>query len=49
VTAYLKSLDQLPSDRLWYLCGKALMVVEARDLLIERGIPYENIVAEIYF
>jgi len=49
VTAYLKSLDQLPSDRPWYLCGKALMVVEARDLLIERGIPYENIVAEIYF
>lgn len=49
VTGYLRSLDRLPSDRLYYLCGKALVVVEVRDLLIERGVPYENIVAEIYF
>lgn len=49
VTGYLAGLDQLPADRLYYLCGKALMVVEVRDLLIEKGIPYENIVAEIYF
>jgi len=26
-----------------------LMVVEVRDLLISKGIPYENIFAEIYF
>jgi ferredoxin--NADP+ reductase len=49
VTDYLKSVDQLPPHRLYYLCGKALMVVEVRDLLIDKGIPYENIVAEIYF
>lgn len=49
VTDYLRSLDQLPSDMLFYICGKALMVVEVRDLLIEKGIPYGNIVAEIYF
>ncbi|MEN6457187.1 MAG: oxidoreductase [Prolixibacteraceae bacterium] len=49
VTGYLNSLDRLPADRVYYLCGKALMVVEVRDLLIEKGIPYENIVAEIYF
>ncbi|MGV8092758.1 MAG: ferredoxin--NADP reductase [Mangrovibacterium sp.] len=49
ITDYLKNEDQLPADRLYYLCGKALMVVEVRDLLIDRGIPYENIVAEIYF
>jgi ferredoxin--NADP+ reductase len=33
----------------YYLCGKALMVVEVRDLLISRGIPFENILSEIYF
>jgi len=49
VTDFLRSRDELPANELWYLCGKALMVVEVRDLLIDRGIPYENIVAEIYF
>ncbi|WP_159522148.1 ferredoxin--NADP reductase [Sunxiuqinia indica] len=49
VTDYLKTLTELPADQKYYLCGKALMVVEARDLLIEKGVPYENIVAEIYF
>lgn len=49
VTDYLNTLDDLPKDQLYYLCGKALMVVEVRDLLIGRGIPYENILAEIYF
>lgn len=49
VTDYLKSQDQLPADMLYYLCGKPLMVVEVRDLLIDRGIPFENIIAEIYF
>jgi ferredoxin--NADP+ reductase len=49
VTDYLKSQYQLSADRLYCLCGRALMVVEVRDLLIEKGIPYENIVAEIYF
>ena len=49
VTDYLKTLNELPADQKYYLCGKALMVVEVRDLLIEKGVPYENIVAEIYF
>ncbi|WP_299579035.1 ferredoxin--NADP reductase [uncultured Sunxiuqinia sp.] len=49
VTDYLKTVDHLPPKQRYYLCGKALMVVEVRDLLIERGIPYENIIAEIYF
>jgi len=48
VSEYLLSLKNLP-DVKYYLCGKALMVVEVRDLLIERGVPYENILAEIYF
>lgn len=49
VTDYLKQCERLPLDVRYFICGKALMVVEVRDLLIERGIPYENIIAEIYF
>ncbi|MFV0377299.1 MAG: ferredoxin--NADP reductase [Mangrovibacterium sp.] len=49
VSDYLKSLDTLPKDVHYYLCGKAIMVVEVRDLLINCGVPYENIIAEIYF
>ena len=49
VTAYLSEIKELPTNINYYLCGKALMVVEVRDLLISRGVPYENILAEIYF
>ncbi len=49
VTDYLSQQENLPSGYQYFLCGKALMVVEVRDLLIGRGIPYENIMAEIYF
>lgn len=49
VTDYLQQLDSLPTDVRYYLCGQALMVVEVRDLLISRGVPYEHIIAEIYF
>jgi ferredoxin--NADP+ reductase len=49
ITKYLEEIKELPTDINYYLCGKALMVVEVRDLLISRGVPYENILAEIYF
>jgi ferredoxin--NADP+ reductase len=49
ITKYLKEIKELPVDINYYLCGKALMVVEVRDLLISRGVPYQNILAEIYF
>lgn len=48
VTNYLKSIPALPSAA-YFICGQALMVVEVRDLLIEKGIPFDNIRAEIYF
>lgn len=48
VSDYLNTIKTFP-DVKYYLCGKALMVVEVRDLLIEKGVPYENIIAEIYF
>lgn len=49
VTDYLKSTDYLPPKYMYYLCGRAEMVVEVRDVLIERGIPFNNIISEIYF
>lgn len=38
-----------PADRPYYLCGSSAMVVEARDILIRRGVPYQNILSEVYF
>ncbi len=49
VTNYMNEQKSLPTNINYYLCGKALMVVEVRDLLISKGVPYENILAEIYF
>ncbi|TKG96350.1 oxidoreductase [Puteibacter caeruleilacunae] len=49
LTVYLKEQSSLPSDQKYYLCGSPEMVVEVRDILISKHIPYENIIAEIYF
>ena len=49
VTRWLELADELPTNHRYYLCGRALMVVEVRDLLISKGIPYENIISEIFF
>jgi ferredoxin--NADP+ reductase len=48
VTDYLNDIGKLP-DVKYFICGQALMVVEVRDLLINKGIQFENISAEIYF
>jgi len=49
VTDYLLKTNNFPKDYKYYLCGKSLMVVDVRDLLISKGIPYDHIFAEIYF
>ena len=49
VTQYLQAINDFPLDHYYYLCGKAIMVVEVRDILIAKGIPYEYILSEIYF
>jgi len=49
LTKYLSELKELPADRLYYLCGGTEMVVEARDILISGGVPYNKILSEIYF
>lgn len=48
VNQYLANIDQFPPVN-YYLCGSAIMVVDVRDLLIEKGVPFSNIFAEIYF
>lgn len=49
VTDYLMMTDDLPKGYKYYLCGQAIMVVEVRDLLIQKGVPYDQIFAEIFF
>jgi ferredoxin--NADP+ reductase len=49
VTQYLEQIETLPEDQKYYLCGGAEMVVECRDILLGKGIPFSHIVAEIYF
>jgi len=49
VTSFLAE-QEIPGQELkYYLCGSAEMVVDTRDILIDRGIPFDNIVSEIYF
>ena len=49
LTEYLKSSNDLLSSYKYYICGNAEMVVETRDILIQKGIPFDQIIAEIYF
>jgi ferredoxin/flavodoxin---NADP+ reductase len=49
VTDYLNSLTSLPENNKYYLCGSAEMVVDTRDILIDKGISIHNILSEIYF
>ena len=49
LTKYLSECEHLPASEKYYLCGSAEMVVEVRDILIGRGVPFDNIISEIYF
>jgi ferredoxin/flavodoxin---NADP+ reductase len=48
LTAYLASAELDQASR-YLLCGNPTMVVDVRDLLIGRGIPFDHILSEIYF
>lgn len=48
VTLYLEQ-NQINPDKKYYLCGVAEMVVDVRDILISKGVPFGNIISEIYF
>ena len=49
LTNYLREKDDLNPAYKYYLCGSAEMVVETRDIILSKGIPFENIIGEIYF
>ncbi|MFP4367659.1 MAG: hypothetical protein ACLFQA_11250 [Bacteroidales bacterium] len=49
LTDWLKEKESLPVNETYYLCGRAEMIIEVRDILISRNIPYKNILSEIYF
>ncbi len=49
VTEYLQKNTSIPLNRKYYLCGNPEMVVDTREVLLAKGVAYENILAEIYF
>ncbi len=49
LTAWLEAQTDLPENIRYYICGNAEMVVDVRDILIRKKIPFENIHSEIYF
>jgi len=49
LTVWLMDNQNLPTNCPYYLCGSSEMVVQVRDILIEKGIPFQNIISETYF
>lgn len=49
LTAWLKDQKELDPELRYFLCGNAEMVVDVRDYLISRGVPFTHVRAEIYF
>ena len=49
LTSFLMERESFDPSMKYFLCGNAEMVVDVRDLLISRGVPFSNIRAEIYF
>jgi len=49
LTEWLKNNAELPTDAHYYLCGSAEMVVQVRDILIAKGISFQQIISETYF
>lgn len=49
VTDYLKAHPVEDKNTLCYFCGNCEMIHEAYDILLQQGIPSENLFAEVYF
>lgn len=49
LTEWLKSATDLDLNARFFLCGSAEMVVQVRDILIAKGVPFKNITSETYF
>ncbi len=49
LTEYLNITENLALDRNYYICGSSQLIIDIRDILIRREVPYNQIIAEIYF
>lgn len=49
LTKYISDINEIPTDINYYLCGSTEMVVDVRNLLIKKGVDFNNIITEIYF
>lgn len=49
ITSFLRKTEKLNPDGKYFVCGSSEFVVDVRDILISRAIPYQQIIAEIYF
>jgi ferredoxin--NADP+ reductase len=49
LTNYLRGLGALPTDARYMLCGSTGMIVEVREILLAAGVPFSQILSEIYF
>jgi ferredoxin/flavodoxin---NADP+ reductase len=49
LTGFIENHEDLPVSQTYYLCGRVEMIIEVRDILLKKGIPYRNILSEIYF
>lgn len=49
LTEWLIKKCDIPLNAYFYLCGSAEMVVQVRDILISKGISFQQIVSETYF
>lgn len=49
LTKYISELKDIPTNINYYLCGSTNMVVDVRNLLIKKGVSFDNIITEIYF
>ena len=48
LTKYLEQ-QPWPDDRPYLLCGSAPMIVDVRELLFRKGVPFRQILSEVFF
>ncbi|NIY15979.1 MAG: oxidoreductase [Nitrospinaceae bacterium] len=48
VTHYLEA-HAVSTEAAYYLCGNSSMIDEAYDILVKKGVPADNLHAEVYF
>ncbi len=49
LSVWIENQKALPQEIKYYLCGNPDMVVDVRELILAKGVKFENIIAEIYF